>query len=100
MFDGLPSDSHCVRRLIQALLHRVDDTFMLPAPDTAFFAGRALSLNRAVCASAGPVVTQGQPIFDVVESPSEPLSGRAAVFVCSSNVDKILFAKPPFRLRA
>ena len=100
MFDGLPPDSHGVRRPIEALLHRVDDGLMLPALDTAFFACRAPALDRAVRASAGPVVTQGQPMLDVGEPPSQPLSGRAAVFVFSSTVDKILFAKPPFRLRA
>jgi hypothetical protein len=46
----------------------------VPALDTAFFSRRALALDRAVPASAGPVVTQGQPMLDIVEPPSQLLS--------------------------
>ena len=37
-------------------------------------------------------------MLDVGEPPRQPLSGRAAVFVFSSSLDKVLFAKPHFPL--
>jgi hypothetical protein len=48
VFDGLPPDSHGVRRPIEALLHRVDDGLMLPAFDPTLLADRALGFQRTL----------------------------------------------------
>ena len=48
VLHGLAPDAHDIRSLIQAPLHSVDDSLMLPPLDAALLAGRALRLDRAV----------------------------------------------------
>ena len=47
---------------IHPVLHGVEHAFMLPAPDTPFFAGRALRFEFAVLA-VGRVVAVNQHFF-------------------------------------
>src|SRR6516164_1143938 len=77
VLHGLPPDAHDIWCLIQAPLHGVDDSLMLPALDATLLAGRALRLDRAGRAGAGPVVPQGQTMLNVIEPPGQPLASTA-----------------------
>jgi hypothetical protein len=46
VLDGLATLAHCLRVLIEPLLHGFQNLFMLPAADPALLARRALSFQR------------------------------------------------------
>ena len=48
MFDGTPSLFHLSRVPVQAILHRIQNAFMLPSPDPPFFARGALCFQLSL----------------------------------------------------
>src|SRR5229473_5358893 len=99
MLDCLAANTHRIWILVQPRLHGIDNVFVLPPLDATLRSLRALSLQRAGAARAGPVVVQDQSIFLVREVVGELLTGRTNVDVLLSHVAKILLAEATFRLR-
>ena len=50
MFNGTPPLFHLSWVPVQAILHRIQDTFVFPAPDPALLAGGALRFQRTLLA--------------------------------------------------
>ena len=71
---------------------------MLPAFDPPFLSSRAVRFDRARRARVGPVASQRHLILDAVEPPGQPFPGWAAIHIFLGQVDKVLLAKPAFRL--
>ncbi len=53
MLDGFAAHAHGLWVFVQARLYGLDDVLMLPPPDAAFIASRALRLERARGARLG-----------------------------------------------
>src|SRR5450756_1846203 len=99
MLNRLAASTHRIRISVQARLHSIDNILVLPPRDATLRSLRALSLQRAGAAGAGPVAAQDQSIFLVREVVGELLIGRTNVNVLLSHVAEILFAEAAFRLR-
>lgn len=97
MFNRLPSYPHRIRVRIQPFLHGFDYVLMLPPGDAAFLGGRALGLDGATRARAGPVSIERHAPFHCLEPILQLLTGRAAIRVLLGHVDEVFLAEPTGR---
>src|ERR1700722_1013275 len=82
------------------LLHRVEDSFVLPTLDAPLFCRRALRFQRTAGTFRRPVVMQLSPCLDIPISPGQLLAGRTTIDVFARIIDEILLAEPAVRLGA
>jgi len=67
MFGGFSALLHLLRVLVEPLLDRVQNLFMLPAGDTTLLGRGALILNGTARTGIGPVAMQDQSTFFISE---------------------------------
>ena len=95
---GLATDAHGLGRTVQLFLHRIEDGFVLPAPDAPFLGRRASGFQSAAGAFARPVAVQREPLLHRCGSVRQRLAGGTTIGVLLGIVDKILLAEPAIGL--
>ncbi len=100
MFDGSPSDGHCIGSFVQAPLRCLYDRLVLPARDTAIVARRALGFHRAIGTRAGPVAANLQAAFLAREPIDRALPRWTLGLIIASDVDEIVLAEAPLGFRS
>jgi hypothetical protein len=73
---------------------------MLPARDPSLLASGAALFDRAALTGVGPVAAQNQSILFINVMVSELLSGRTAVHVLVTEINKVLLAEATLGLNA
>jgi hypothetical protein len=58
MFNGTPTNGHCIWLPVEPTLHGFQYMFVLPSSDAAIVAGRTAFLEMEMRASAGPLHAQ------------------------------------------
>jgi hypothetical protein len=100
MRNGLPTDAHGVRGLIQAGLHRVENGFMFPACHPSLWAWCAVRFERALLTVRTPVLVQIQPVLGGSETPDQALPCGTTVLVLLRVVNEIGLVESPVGLGA
>jgi hypothetical protein len=100
MLDGLATLAHGERVRIKALLHGIEQVFMLPSWNSPLRPCRALGLERKILTGAGPVAPYPFAIFHAGKTIWQLLSSRTSMSVCLQQIDKVQLAETAIRLGA
>src|SRR6516164_8718071 len=99
MFSCLPTLTHGLRVLVEALLDCLHHILMLPSRDPTLLAGGAAILELAMAARIRPIAPQLLPVLLVREAVGQLFARRAAVYIIIAEIDEVLFPEPAFGLR-
>src|SRR6266516_2257584 len=100
MLDRLTALAHCLRVLIETLLHSFEQVFVLPSRDAPLRSLGTLRFERAARACRRPIAAQRLAVLLVRITIGQLLARRAAVDILHPQIDEVLLAEAAIRLRA
>src|SRR5207244_6515468 len=100
MLDRLTALAHCLRVLIETLLHSFEQVFVLPSRDAPLWSLGTLRFERAARACRRPIAAQRLAVLLVRITIGQLLARRAAVDILRRSLNKVLIAEEAIRLRA
>src|SRR5579863_914520 len=89
MLDRLAADARGIGHSLQALLHRLEYRFVLPARNAPVFAICALRLDRTSRTRRRPVLMDDLIVLDGREAPDRTLTGRASILVAPRVISEV-----------
>ena len=89
MLGRLAAQAHCLRVLIETLLHGFEHVLMLPSRDAPLGSLRTLRLERAVRARRRPITAQRLAVLLVRITIGQLLAGRTAIDILRRQVDEL-----------
>src|SRR5437588_10420435 len=100
MLDHLTALAHCLRVLIETLLHSFERVFVLPWLEAPLRSLGTLRFERAARACRRPIAAQRLAVLLVRITIGQLLARRAAVDILRRQIDEVLLAEAAIRLRA
>lgn len=96
VFNGAPSNGHCIRLAIEPTLHSLQYMFVLSSSDATIVAARTSLLEMTLRARARPVHPQIYVMLNGRESKNRSLSRGTSILTVPCNVNEIALGKEPF----